>query len=136
MPIVGDRGGDARVQGDGVIGISGGEDIAELADVARDPEISPASSQCATRVGQHPHRADVDERGGLRVEDDEVDVRTAVDYLVADVVGVGEEQAGLYAQYPHAGDRRQVRVAVDVDPSALRPGEGGDVRFRHPVEQE
>jgi hypothetical protein len=79
-----------------VAGDRGVDDIAELADVAGDAQLDPVLAQTGGQLGEHLCRGDVDERTGLRVEDDEAGLRCAQPFdLLSDVVAVGEEEPGL-----------------------------------------
>jgi hypothetical protein len=57
----------------------------------------------------------------------------------ADVVGVGEEQPGFHPQHCDAGHGLILVVTAGIGPPAIAAGhlsQYGDVRARHPVEQE
>jgi hypothetical protein len=112
--------------------------VADLSDVAGDDQFGAVAAQGDGEFGQDRGRGDVDERHRLGVEDDGVDGRVGggVGDDLADVVGVGEEQAALDAQDGDAGDERGVGMPVVVDPGVVDAGEGRHVGPGCPVEQQ
>lgn len=127
----GDRLVDGVVHGleDVLVGPCAPQDVADLADPVRDEQGDAVAAQVTGELGEHLRGRDVDGRscGGIQ-DDSRGGGRDSVTDGRTDVVGVGEEQAGLHADDDDVVSDGEVGVACGIHPDVVAAVSGRSAR--------